>query len=514
MPALQGITFGRIIVDMFTKLISCSLLCCVVCVTFMACARDADLPEVPREFRAAWIATVANIDWPSRRTLATEEQKAELIAILDKSVEMNLNALIFQIRPMCDALYQSDLEPWSEFLTGTMGRAPEPFYDPLAFMIEESHKRGLELHVWFNPYRARHTSSRGEVAPNHVSKANPQIVRTYGRYLWLDPAEEETKRHTLDVILDVVRRYKVDGVHIDDYFYPYKSYADGADFPDDQPWQRFLEGGGELSRDDWRRHHVNDFVERFYRDVKSENPLVKVGISPFGIYRPGHPEEIHTGFDQYAELYADARLWLNKGWLDYWTPQLYWPIAQEKQSYPRLLAWWAEENHHQRHLWPGNFTSRVQRDGGWPATEIVDQIQVTRDQEGATGNVHFSMIALTQNRQGLADTLRDGVYARPALVPASPWLSSRSPARPQLKRRPADRGDDGPAISWRSSEDDQVRLWVVYQKDQDGQWDYTFVPAAGALEGSIRLPGGVTGIAVSAVNLNGIEGPPAHLRLK
>lgn len=317
---------------------------------------DHDLPGIPREFRAAWIATVANIDWPSRRALTPEQQKAELLNILDVSKQLNLNALIFQARPMCDALYASELEPWSEFLTGTMGKAPEPFYDPLAFIIEEAHKRGLELHVWFNPYRARHPSSR-TMAANHVSHTKPEIVRPYGKYLWLDPAEEETKRHSLAVILDVVRRYRVDGVHLDDYFYPYKSYAAGADFPDEEPWQRYLASGGTLSRDDWRRGHVNDFVQRFYREVKEANPLVKVGISPFGIYRPGIPAGTHSGFDQYAELYADAKLWLNQGWLDYWTPQLYWPIAAEKQSYPVLLKWWVSENQQGRHIWFGNFTS-------------------------------------------------------------------------------------------------------------------------------------------------------------
>ncbi|MBA4147739.1 MAG: family 10 glycosylhydrolase [Verrucomicrobia bacterium] len=476
-------------------------------------ANDGDLPKIPREFRSAWIATVANIDWPSKRTLTTEQQKAELINILDTSVQMNLNSLVFQIRPMCDALYQSDLEPWSEFLTGAMGKAPDPYYDPLEFIIEESHKRGIELHVWFNPYRARHTSSRGEVASNHVSKTKPGIVREYGKYLWLDPAEEETKRHSLDVILDVVRRYKVDGVHLDDYFYPYKSYANGADFPDEAPWQRYLAGGGTMKRADWRRDHVNDFVERFYRDVKKENPLVKVGISPFGIWRPGVPEGTHTGFDQYSELYADAKLWLNKGWVDYWTPQLYWPIAAEKQSYPILLKWWVEENHEKRHIWPGNYTSQVGGAGKWKPEEIINQVKATRDIEGASGNVHFSMVAFTQNRQGLTDMLREGVYAKPALVPASPWLSDRTPAQPQLKSHRPYFGRET-TVSWESSGSDQVRLWVLYRKQRNGPWDYQLIPAAGETKGSLRLPRDtdVAEIAVSAVDFNGTEGPVARRR--
>lgn len=473
-------------------------------------ARGDELPDVPREFRAAWVATVANIDWPSKRTLSSEEQKKELIDILDQAAAARLNALIFQIRPMCDALYPSDLEPWSEFLTDEMGRAPEPYYDPLALAVEEAHKRGLELHVWFNPYRARHTASKGKVAENHISKTNPEIVREYGDYLWLDPAEEKTKRHTLDVILDVVRRYDIDGVHIDDYFYPYKSYAAGADFPDDEPWQRYLADGGTLSRDDWRRDHVNDFVERMYREVKEEDPLVKVGISPFGIYRPGHPEGIETGFDQYGELYADAKLWLNKGWLDYWTPQLYWPIEQEAQSYPRLLAWWVAENHENRHVWPGNYTSRIKTNGGWKPMEIVEQIQVTRNQEGAGGNVHFSMIALTQNRQQITDRLREGVYALPALVPASPWLSSKTPAQPEISI--ASNADGVRTVSWSSPDTDRIRLWVVYQKQPNGDWSYHFVPATNVSGGAVELPADseVSEIAISAVDLNGTESPRAR----
>ncbi|MFN7138558.1 MAG: glycoside hydrolase family 10 protein [Limisphaerales bacterium] len=476
-------------------------------------ANNSDLPKVPREFRSAWIATVANIDWPSKRNLTTEQQKAELIEMMDKSVQMNLNSLILQIRPMCDALYPSELEPWSEFLTGEMGKAPEPFYDPLQFAIDEAHKRGIELHVWFNPYRAQHTSSKG-VSANHISKTKPGIVRQYGKYLWLDPAEEETKQHSLNVILDVVRRYKVDGVHIDDYFYPYKSYANGADFPDDGPWQRYLASGGKLSRADWRREHVNDFVERFYREVKKANPLVKVGISPFGIWRPGVPEGTHTGFDQYSELYADAKLWLNKGWLDYWTPQLYWPIAAEKQSYPVLLKWWVEENTQKRHVWPGNYTSQVGGAGKWQPEEVINQIQATRDIEGASGNVHFSMIALSKNRLGLADKLKEGVYAKPALVPASPWLSDRVPAQPRLRVQRAFFGGER-SVSWESSKNDQVRLWVVYQKQRNGSWDYHFVPAAGITKSSLSLPknSDVVEIGISAVDLNGTESPVARRRL-
>jgi uncharacterized lipoprotein YddW (UPF0748 family) len=477
-------------------------------------AQVKTLPEVPREFRAAWVATVSNIDWPSAQNLSSEEQQAELIQILDTAARLNLNAIIFQVRPMFDALYLSELEPWSEYLTGTMGKAPDPFYDPLEFIIREAHQRGLELHAWFNPYRARHSSARSEIAAGHVANSQPRIVREIGDYLWADPTEEATKRHTLDVILDVVRRYAVDGVHIDDYFYPYPSYSGGADFPDEDSWQRYRADGGELDRDDWRRHHVNDFVARFYREVKQEDPLVKVGISPFGIWRPGHPEGI-AGFDQYAQLYADARLWLNEGSLDYIAPQLYWDIGQEKQSYIRLLEWWVEQNSKNRHVWPGNSPNRIRPDGqGRSPEEIQNQILATRDQPGAGGNVHFSIRAFTRNVLGVADLLRDGPYAQPALAPPSPWLSESAPARPDLTARLSIRSGER-VITWTSRPDDEVRLWVVYRKE-NGAWSYQIVPAAGKETESLRLPAGhqVTEIAVSAVNRAGNESRPAWRRLQ
>jgi uncharacterized lipoprotein YddW (UPF0748 family) len=395
-------------------------------------AADAP-PPVPREFRGVWVATVANIDWPSRKGLSTKQQQAELRALLDKVVELHLNAVVFQVRPMADALYASELEPWSEFLTGTLGKAPEPFYDPLELAVREAHARGLELHAWFNPYRAWQPSATSPAPANHLVKSRPDLAKPYGKHHWLNPTHPDVQAHSLKVILDVVRRYDVDGVHLDDYFYPYEEKdADGKiiPFPDDDTWAAYRKAGGTKDRGDWRREAVNRFVERLYRDVKAAKPWVQVGISPFGIWRPGHPPGIE-GFDQYAKLYADARLWLREGWVDFFSPQLYWPIKQEKQSYPKLLAWWAEQNPKGRHLWPGLIPSRVTgREKGWPASEIVEQIRITRGQQGATGNVLFSMKSLQRNTGGIADALK-AVYAEPALVPASPWLGARPPARPK-----------------------------------------------------------------------------------
>lgn len=386
-----------------------------------------DLPKAPREFRAVWVATVDNIDWPSKRTLTTDQQKTELIRILDKVVALNMNAVILQVRPSCDSLYDSKLEPWSEFLTNKQGQAPNPYYDPLKFAVDEAHKRGLELHAWFNPYRAKHPAMKGDLAPSHIRNTHPNLAKSYGRYLWLDPGEPEVQKRSLDVMLDVVKRYAIDGVHIDDYFYPYAERgADGKTipFPDQDSYAKYGKG---LSLSDWRRKNVDDFIQRLYAGIKRTKRSVKFGISPFGIYRPNVPEGIKAGVDQYEDLSADALKWFRNGWCDYFTPQLYWPIKQTPQSYPVLLKWWASQNAKGRHLWPGNFTGRVRTDdGNWPPQEIVDQIEITRKTPGATGNVHFSMRVFMLNAQGLNDVLLAGPYKEKALIPASPWLGGRS----------------------------------------------------------------------------------------
>ena len=234
--------------------------------------------EIPREFRAAWVATVANIDWPSKPGLNAAEQQAEALALLDSAVLLNLNAIVLQVRPQCDALYESNLEPWSYFLTGEPGKAPEPYYDPLSFWVKEAHARGLELHAWFNPYRAHHPA--GEQNAASITQTDPDMVREIDKgYYWLDPALTTTQDHSYHVVMDVVKRYDIDGVHFDDYFYPYSD----IEFPDLELWESYIQSGGTLSRNDWRREQVNQFIQRVYAGIKDVKPWVKFGISPFGI---------------------------------------------------------------------------------------------------------------------------------------------------------------------------------------------------------------------------------------
>ncbi|WP_227624994.1 glycoside hydrolase family 10 protein [Fimbriimonas ginsengisoli] len=470
-------------------------------------------PPMPREFRAAWVATVDNIDWPSKRTLSVSQQKAEMIRILDIAKGMNLNAIVLQVRPSADALYQSKLEPWSEYLTGQQGKAPSPYYDPLEFAVSEAHKRGLELHCWFNPYRALHPAQKGPVVASHISKTNPEIVRRYGSYLWMDPGEPEVQRRSLQVVLDVVKRYDVDGVHIDDYFYPYKEKGpDGKlmDFPDDRSFRRYRSGGGHLARDDWRRKNVDDFIRDLYSGIKQEKRWVKFGISPFGIYRPGYPAGIKAGVDQYADLYADARRWFAEGWCDYFTPQLYWPIHQTAQAYPALLDWWLAQNQKGRHLWPGNYTSLTSpSEKNWPAQEVADQISITR-QRGANGNVHFSMKAFLQNYNGITSHLMNGLYAKPALVPASPWLDDRAPNAPKVDVESM--GDNQWSLKWRPDGDNDVRFYQITVQVGE-KWGTPSVTSADNLK--IKQPSGaVTRVAIAAIDRTGNESGQTVVRLR
>ena len=460
-------------------------------------------PAIQREFRGAWVATVGNIDWPSKAGLSTAQQQNELVALLDKAVALRLNAIVLQVRPGCDALYASKLEPWSEYLTGTMGRAPEPYYDPLAFAIAEAHRRGLELHAWFNPFRARHNSAKSPVASSHISRTRPELVRKYGPLLWLDPGEPLVHEHTLRVILDVVRRYDVDGVHLDDYFYPYRE-KDAAkkpvDFPDDSSWRKFQKSGGKLTRDDWRRDNVNRFVQRLYSSVKAEKNWVKVGISPFGIWKPGVPAGIR-GMDSTQEIYADSLKWFRSGWVDYFSPQLYWAIAAPEQSFPLLLKWWAAQNTAARHLWPGLSSASIGPSRS--ADEIIQQLQLTRTESGVTGSLQWSIKPLHQNRDGLADKLVRQLNQQSALVPASPWLEKQAPPKPVVAF-----GQDALQIisvfRWELPGGATPGWWLV-QMRFGGQWRTELVPGT---QMTRTIPGGNAVlpevIAVTAVSRCGL----------
>jgi uncharacterized lipoprotein YddW (UPF0748 family) len=478
-------------------------------------------PPAPREFRAVWVSTVANIDWPSRPNLSAAQQQAEAVAILDKAKSLHLNAIVLQVRPAADAIYASKIEPWSEYLTGRQGQPPHPWYDPLKFWIAEAHARGLELHAWFNPYRARQNGARSPAAPNHISRTKPAAVKSYGQYLWMDPGEEAAVQQTLDVVLDVVRRYDVDAVHIDDYFYPYPietaagANAQGAaldggkqargelDFPDEPSWQRYVAGGGTLDRASWRRQNVNRLIEALYSGIHREKSWVRFGISPFGLGRPDRRPPGISGFSQYDKLYADAETWLQSGWLDYLSPQLYWPISQSAQAYDVLLDYWIGQNTKGRHVWPGMYTSRIgAATKQYDAREIVDQIAITRSRPAAGGHVHFSMAVLMQDRGGIDEALRTSVYTGPALAPATPWLGSDQPGAPTVSA--AYRAG---ALKLKLKAGKANTLYAIWSRF-GSEWRFAVAPAARA-EWSVlddAMLGAANAVVLSPIDRLGNEG--------
>jgi uncharacterized lipoprotein YddW (UPF0748 family) len=428
-------------------------------------------PPVAREFRAAWIATVANIDWPSKPGLPVAQQKAELISLLDRAVQLHLNAVFFQVRPVADAVYASPLEPWTEYLTGIQGKMPQPFYDPLTLAVTEAHARGLEIHAWFNPFRAAHPESKSPPALNHVTRTHPEIIRHYARQTWLDPGEPEAQTRALNAVLDVVKRYDVDGVVFDDYFYPYpeKNWAGNVlDFPDDASWKKYgLKTG--LSRDDWRRANVNQFIQKVSQSVKAVKPWVKFGVSPFGIWRPGVPAGISPkALDAYGKLYADAPLWLRNGWVDYVAPQLYWPIAQREESFPALLQWWRAQNYRGRAVFAGLNDAAVGKN--FSTDEIARQIQAVRAQTSNGGEIHYHLRSVTDN-PALTASVR-AQYAQPALVPAMPWIAASPPLKPKLA---VDTGIDSAHARWENSGGEMPRNWL-FQSRVNGDWTTQIFP--------------------------------------
>ncbi|WP_165250878.1 glycoside hydrolase family 10 protein [Paludisphaera soli] len=484
------------------------LACCLLAAAPPAAAEEGAKtpPPIPREFRAAWVATVANIDWPSKPGLSTEVQQQEARAILDRLAKSNFNAVVFQVRPAADALYASELEPWSYYLTGTQGKAPEPYYDPLQFWIDEAHARGMQLHAWFNPFRAKQAGGKYEAAASHVSKARPDLVRSYGDLLWMDPGEPDARAQTLGVILDVVRRYDVDGIHFDDYFYPYpvadpKTKAE-IDFPDDESWKRHHKADDPADRGDWRRANMTQLIRDLYDGIKKAKPHVLFGISPFGIPRPGKPAGV-VGFDQYAKLYADTESWLQSGWIDYWTPQLYWKIDAPGQPFRPLLNYWISINAKARHVWPGLTVSRIGRQPGegYAPEEILNQIKIIREAPGEDGVVLFSMKPLLQDRQGIATTLAEGLFREPSLIPAFPWLGDKVPAGPIMTIN----GGNVALASGPGGE--PAALWVVQLRKGDA-WTTRILPASAPL----TLPA-ADGLVAFGVSRTGIAGPPVRSNL-
>jgi uncharacterized lipoprotein YddW (UPF0748 family) len=427
----------------------------------------AVVPPPDSEFRSLFMATVWNVDYPLSSSGSSSQHQLEMIEYLDEMADTHMNALFFQVRPAGDAFYASSLEPWSRFLTGTQGEAPSPFWDPLAFTIAEAHARGIEVHVWLNPYRANVNPNWSGLASNHMANVYREFAYPYSTYLWMDPGAQVVIDHLVSVITDIVTNYDVDGVDFDDYFYP---YPDGTQFPDGNTYNSYVDNGGSLSRDDWRRDNVNRMVQRVYNTINVIKPNVKFSISPFGLYRPGHPEGMPspiTGLDPYSELYADSKLWLENGWVDILAPQLYWSIDSTGQSYPDLLDWWLDNNPLGRHIYAANGVYRLDDGSGWPVSEIVDQIEISRDEtrraKFSLGNIMYSAKYFRDNYMGITDTFRNSVYSNVATIPSMPWMGLSIPHRPQGV------AVTGNVVTWQAAEGDAVRWWLV-SRMEGGEW--------------------------------------------
>jgi len=388
------------------------------------------------EFRAVWIATVVNIDWPSKRGLSNEEQKREFISLLDMHQKNGLNAIIMQVRPAGDALYPSTLEPWSEYLMGKQGLPPSPFYDPLSFMIAETHKRGMEFHAWINPYRAVFDINKSSISPLHLTKTHPDWFITYGDKKLFNPGLPEVWQHTNRVVRDLVTRYDIDAIHLDDYFYPYK--IPGKEFNDEATYKKLNRG---LSKDDWRRSNCDTIIKQISQTIHSIKPGVQLGISPFGVWRnkSKDPEGSMTkaGVTNYDDLYADIMLWMKKGWVDYVIPQMYWEHGHALADYDELVDWW---NNHSinRNLYIGHGIYRAGTTTNWKdKNEIPYQINKLRALPNTKGSAYFSSNTFKNNPNGWNDTLQNHFYAKPALQPTMPWLVQYQVEAPLVNKKSA-----------------------------------------------------------------------------
>ncbi len=386
------------------------------------------------EFRGVWVATVVNIDWPSKPGLSNELQKKEFIDLLELHQKNGMNAIIMQVRPSGDALYPSTLEPWSEFLMGKQGLPPSPFYDPLSFMITETHKRGMEFHAWINPYRAVFNTKKSSVAPNHLTKTHPNWFVEYDNKKIFNPGLPEVWQHTNRIVSDLVTRYDIDAIHLDDYFYPYK--VPGKEFEDEAVYKKYNRG---LNKEDWRRSNCDTIIKQLSETIHRIKPGVQFGISPFGVWRnkSKDPDGSFTkaGVSNYDDLYADIMLWMRKGWVDYVIPQLYWEHGHALADYDELVNWWNQHGNN-RNLYIGHGIYRAGTTPNWrDKNEIPYQIKKLRGLSNTRGSAYFSSVTFKNNPNHWNDTLQNNYYKKPALQPTMPWLVQYNVAAPVVNKK-------------------------------------------------------------------------------
>lgn len=371
-----------------------------------------------KEFRGVWVATVDNIDWPSRGNFDSDSQKVEFIQLLDMHQQNGMNAMIVQIRPCTDAFYPSPYEPWSAWLTGIQGQPPTPYYDPLAFMIEETHKRNMVFHAWINPYRAEFTTKDDLTSATHITKLHPEWFVTYGDKRYFDPGNPAAQQYVVDVVTDVVKRYNVDAIHFDDYFYPYP--LEGKKFPDDATFAMY---GNGRKKDEWRRSNTDSIIRHLWLAIKKENSQCAFGISPFGVWRNADRDAVNGSrtngsLSNYDDLYADILLWLKNGWIDYVAPQLYWEFSHRQAPFNTLLDWWSKHTYGKQ-CYIGLGIYKAGSNAAWRDKKLLPlQIEAIRKTPNIQGMAFFSSKTFEKNPNGWSDSLRFNYFKEKALPPA------------------------------------------------------------------------------------------------
>jgi uncharacterized lipoprotein YddW (UPF0748 family) len=436
-------------------------------ILFLIASNIAAQNNPKREFRAAWIAHVYNIDWPSSKTLTSDAQRLEFTNILDHHKQAGMNAVIVQIRAACDATYPSDIEPWSEWVTGQQGRAPN--YDPLTFMIAETHKRGMEFHAWFNPYRAVVSTSSSNISASHVSNLHPDWIQTYNLIKMLDPGLPVVRKYVVGVIMDVVRRYDIDAVHFDDYFYPYPQT--GFTFADDNTFA--ADGRGITNKNDWRRDNVDLLIKTVSDSIKSVKKYVKFGISPFGIWKNQSSDaqgSATSGLQSFSDIYGDSRKWIRENWVDYLAPQIYWSIGFTVAKYEVLTPWWAS-NASGRHIYIGMAANRINNggtDANWSQPTLMpNELRLNRTTPSVLGNIFYNTTTLRANPLGFVDSLKNNFYKTPALIPTMRWKDSIAPNAPTQLTATINAAQSAVTLKWTrptaATDGETASYYVVYR---------------------------------------------------
>lgn len=455
----------------FISVVGIMLTCITGCNSSKVASRN-----LKRELRAVWIATFDHMDFPKNQGAPPQTHKKELIDLLNFHQGNGINAIFFQVRPTADAFYKSNIEPWSQWFTGKQGQSPDPAWDPLKFLVKECHERNMEIHAWINPYRAVYNVKWDETQENHITRRKPDWFVVYGKHKQFNPGLPEVRKYLTGVVADIASRYDIDGIHFDDYFYPYKKGK--QKFPDQATYLKYK--GKQPDIHHWRRDNVNRLIKRVHDTLQNIKPYVKFGVSPLGVWRnkKDDPEgsDTQVGQSSYDFLYADVLKWLREGWIDYLAPQLYWSIEHPRASFAKLVAWWAKHAY-KRHIYIGHAFYKIgnDKDTHWKkASELPNQVRMSRKFRDILGNVYFRSSFLQKNPAKITDTLRKRLYKRPALIPRMPWKNYVPPNEPRDAFVIRDK--DKISIRWKGPrpaiDGDTATYYVIYRFPVKAPLDY------------------------------------------